>query len=57
MDLIENRNIDWDGVRAAINEKTKMVAIQRSKGYATRPSYNIEEIQEMCEKSVRLIQM
>ncbi|MCM3386953.1 methionine gamma-lyase family protein [Ureibacillus chungkukjangi] len=50
VDLIENRNIDWDGVRAAINEKTKMVAIQRSKGYATRPSYTIEEIQEMCVK-------
>ncbi|QCR32026.1 methionine gamma-lyase family protein [Lysinibacillus sp. SGAir0095] len=50
VDLIENREIDWDGVRASINERTKMVAIQRSKGYATRPSYSIEAIQEMCAK-------
>ncbi|BDH61263.1 hypothetical protein MTP04_13930 [Lysinibacillus sp. PLM2] len=50
VDLIDNREIDWDGVRQAINEHTKMVAIQRSKGYATRPSYTIKAIQEMCEK-------
>lgn len=50
VDLIDNRDIDWDGVREAINENTKMVAIQRSKGYATRPSFTIEQIREMCEK-------
>ncbi|MFC7685227.1 aminotransferase class I/II-fold pyridoxal phosphate-dependent enzyme [Ureibacillus sp. GCM10028918] len=50
VDLIDDREIDWEGVRAAINDRTKMVAIQRSKGYATRPSYTIEAIQEMCEK-------
>ncbi len=50
VDLIDDRDIDWEGVRASINENTKMVAIQRSKGYATRPSYTIEEIQEMCKK-------
>ncbi|KGR79659.1 methionine gamma-lyase family protein [Ureibacillus manganicus] len=50
VDLIDDREIDWDGVRAAINERTKMVAIQRSKGYASRPSYTIEAIREMCEK-------
>ena len=31
----------------AINEKTKMIGIQRSKGYATRPSFTIEQIGEM----------
>nr|MBO2504510.1 hypothetical protein [Bacilli bacterium] len=50
IDLIGDREIDWEGVRKAINEKTKMVAIQRSKGYATRPSFTIEQIREMCEK-------
>lgn len=48
VDLIDDRKIDWDGVRKAINERTKMVAIQRSKGYATRPSFTIETIREMC---------
>ena len=33
-----------DGIRAAIHEKTKLVTIQRSKGYATRPSFSVEEI-------------
>ncbi|MGN7476694.1 aminotransferase class I/II-fold pyridoxal phosphate-dependent enzyme [Solibacillus silvestris] len=47
VDLIENKKIDWDGVKKAVNEKTKMIAIQRSKGYATRPSFTIEQISEM----------
>ena len=48
VDLIDNRDINWDAVRNQINENTKMIAIQRSKGYATRPSYTIEAIREMC---------
>lgn len=50
IDLINDREIDWEGVQKAINENTKMIAIQRSKGYATRPSFTIEQIREMCEK-------
>src|SRR5690606_37245596 len=50
IDLIDNRHVNWDAVREAINEKTKMIAIQRSKGYASRPSFTIEEIKEMCEQ-------
>lgn len=50
IDLLNDREIDWEGVRKAINENTKMVAIQRSKGYATRPSFTIEQIRIMCEK-------
>ena len=49
VDLIDDREIDWDGVRESINEHTKMVAIQRSKGYASRPSFTIEAIREMCD--------
>ncbi len=47
---MENQLIDWDGVAAAITENTKMIAIQRSKGYASRPSFTIEEIASMCVK-------
>ncbi|MEL4024524.1 aminotransferase class I/II-fold pyridoxal phosphate-dependent enzyme [Lysinibacillus endophyticus] len=50
VDLIDDREINWDGVQSAITDKTKMVAIQRSKGYATRPSFSIDEIRLMCEK-------
>ena len=44
VDLLPDGGFDYDGIRAAINEKTRLVTIQRSKGYATRPSYSVEEI-------------
>lgn len=44
VDLLPGGGFDYDGIRAAINEKTKLITIQRSKGYATRPSYSVEEI-------------
>lgn len=44
VDLPPGGGFDYDGIRAAINEKTKLITIQRSKGYATRPSYSVEEI-------------
>lgn len=50
VDLIDNKKIDWEGVKKAVNENTKMIAIQRSKGYATRPSFTIEQISEMIVK-------
>ncbi|MFJ6207595.1 aminotransferase class I/II-fold pyridoxal phosphate-dependent enzyme [Lysinibacillus sp. NPDC092081] len=50
VDLIDNQAIDWEGVAAAITPSTKMIAIQRSKGYATRPSFTISQITEMCAK-------
>lgn len=50
VDLIDNHEIDWEGVATAITPNTKMIAIQRSKGYATRPSFTIEQIKEMCTK-------
>ena len=40
-------SFDYDGIRAAIHEKTKLVTIQRSKGYATRPSFSVEEIGQL----------
>ena len=47
MDLLEDGSFDYDGIRKAINEKTKMVTIQRSKGYATRPTLSVTKIGEL----------
>lgn len=44
VDLLEDGSFDFDGIRAAINERTKLVTIQRSKGYATRPTLSVEQI-------------
>lgn len=39
--------VDWNAVEKAIKPNTKMIGIQRSKGYATRPSFTVAEIAEM----------
>ncbi|MFV0559339.1 MAG: aminotransferase class I/II-fold pyridoxal phosphate-dependent enzyme [Enterococcus sp.] len=48
VDLLEDGSVDFNGVKEKITEKTKVVAIQRSRGYASRPSFTIEKIREMC---------
>ena len=55
VDLLPDGTFDFDGIRAAINEKTKMVTIQRSKGYQTRPSFSVAQIGEVIRlvKSVK----
>ena len=47
VDLLPDGGFDWDGIRAAINEKTKVVTIQRSKGYQTRPTFSVRQIGEL----------
>ena len=47
VDLLEGGAFDWEGIRAAINEKTKLITIQRSKGYATRPTFSVSQIGEL----------
>jgi len=47
VDLLEDGSFDYDSIRAAINEKTKLVTIQRSKGYATRPTFSVEQIGQL----------
>ena len=47
VDLLPDGDFDYDGIRAAINEKTKLVTIQRSKGYQTRPTLSVERIGEL----------
>lgn len=44
VDLLPDDRFDLEGIRAAINERTKMVHIQRSKGYQTRRTLSVEEI-------------
>ena len=46
-DLKEDGSFDFDAIRAAVNEKTKMATIQRSKGYATRPTFSVKQIGEL----------
>lgn len=47
VDLLEDGSFDFEKIKTAINEKTKMVAIQRSKGYQTRPSFSVAQIGEV----------
>lgn len=46
VELLPDGTFDFDGIKNAINEKTKMVTIQRSKGYQTRPSFSVAQIGE-----------
>ena len=47
VDLLPDGTFDYEGIRNAINEKTKMITIQRSKGYATRPTFSVTQIGEL----------
>lgn len=55
VDLLEDGSFDFENIRKAINEKTKLVTIQRSKGYATRPTLSVEKIGQLISfvKSVK----
>ena len=47
VDLLPDGEFDYNGIKKAINEKTKLVTIQRSKGYATRPTLSVKRIGEL----------
>lgn len=47
VDLLENGEFDYPSIKAALNEKTKLVTIQRSKGYQTRPTLSVKRIGEL----------
>lgn len=55
VDLLPDGGFDLDGIRSAISEKTKLVTIQRSKGYATRPTFSVDRIGKLIEfiKSIK----
>ncbi len=44
VDLLPDGSFDLEGIRRAIRPETKLVAIQRSKGYQTRPTLSVEQI-------------
>ena len=47
VDLLPDGSFDTDKICAAISNKTKLITIQRSKGYATRPSFSVAQIGEL----------
>ncbi|HJB30315.1 MAG TPA: methionine gamma-lyase family protein [Candidatus Blautia faecavium] len=47
VDLLPDGTFDYENIKKAVNEKTKVVAIQRSKGYQTRPSFSVKQIGEL----------
>lgn len=47
VDLLKDGTFDYEGIRKAINKKTKLITIQRSKGYATRPTFSVRQIGEL----------
>lgn len=47
VDLLPDGGFDYEGIRAAVNEKTRIVTIQRSKGYQTRPTLSVSRIGEL----------
>ncbi len=55
VDLLPDGTFDYDGIRNAINEKTKLATIQRSKGYQMRPTFSVKQIGELIAfiKSVK----
>lgn len=55
VELLPDGSFDWDGIRAAINDNTRLATIQRSKGYASRPTLSVEKIGELIRfiKSIK----
>lgn len=53
VDLLPDGGFDYDSIAKAIGKKTKLITIQRSKGYATRPTFSVTQIGELiafCKK-------
>lgn len=49
VDFLKNAELDLEGIRKAITPNTRVVAIQRSKGYSLNRSVNIGEIEEIVK--------
>ena len=49
VDLLEDGSWDFEGIKNAINDRTKIIEIQRSKGYDTRPSLSVDSIGEVIK--------
>lgn len=49
VDLLPGGEFDWEGIKNAINPKTKLATIQRSKGYDSRPTLSVKSIGELIK--------
>ncbi|MES9683805.1 methionine gamma-lyase family protein [Gottfriedia acidiceleris] len=49
IELVNDERINYEKVANKMTSNTKVIGIQRSKGYGTRPSYTIEQIKEMID--------
>lgn len=47
VDLLSDGGFNYEEIRKAMNERTKLITIQRSKGYATRPTLSVKRIGEL----------
>ena len=47
VDLLPDGGFDYENIRRALNERTRLVTIQRSKGYQTRPTLSVARIGEL----------
>ena len=47
VELSEDGTFDYDAIQRTISDRTKMVTIQRSKGYLTRPTFSVRQIGEL----------
>ena len=54
VDLLPDGTFDYENIAKAIGPKTKMITIQRSKGYATRPTFSVTQIGELIAFCKRL---
>lgn len=48
-DLLDNGGFDYDAIKSKINERTKLITIQRSRGYESRPSFSVAQIEELIK--------
>lgn len=48
--LLPDGGIDWEAVRNSMTSKTKVIGIQRSRGYDWRSSFCIDEIADMVKR-------
>ena len=47
VDLLPDGTFDYEKIKKAVNEKTKLATIQRSRGYDTRPTFSVKQIGEL----------
>lgn len=48
--LLEDGGLDWEKIEVSINDKTRVIGIQRSRGYSWRSSFTVGQIGEMVRR-------